>query len=971
MRNRFILAILLLCVTSFGALAQKGVIRGTVKGSDGDILSGATLVAQSGKYAIADADGAWMLQAKEGETVTVSFFGYDEQTFTVGKQAVYDIVLQQSAATMLDETVIIGYGKTTKREVTGSVASLKADDLDKGSFTTAAQMLQGKVAGLSVTNPNGGDPNASFEILLRGTNTLKAGQGPLIIIDGVADADIRNINFQEVESVDVLKDGSAAAIYGTRGSNGVLIITTKRAKAGTTVVEYDGQASVQTVAARAVPMTAEQFSNTILQYAPTKDKSLYGAQTDWFKEITRTPFSHKHSLAVSGGSPDFSHRTVLNIEQNQGLQKRNDSNKYLFKTNIHQKAVEGWLDLDYNLGYVKRSYVSANTSAFRQAFLHNPTEPVYDETNTLYGGYYTISEMDYFNPVAMLNEYTNNRETNYITANVRATLNVLAIPGLKWDNFLSYNTELYQSQKYYSRYYPSEVGKDGVAEVEAENSKDFQWESTIQYSKVIGPHSIQSVLGYTWQRSDYYNFYAGNYGFDTDFYKTNNLSMGKALKLGLADMGSYRSSSRYIAFFGRVMYNYEEKYLASVSLRRDGSTRFGKDHKWGWFPAVSLGWRVNQEEWMKGLHWLSDLKLRAGFGVTGNQDFSNYKSLLLMSSGAKFFYNGEWINSYAPGSNYNPHLGWERKNEFNVGLDFAFLDNRIGGTLDYYYRLTTDLLYDYNVPVPPYDYSTLFTNVGSISNTGVELTLFGSPVKMKDLEWNVNFTAAHNRNKLIKFKNKEFKSAEYKIGWISDPFTLNCQRMVEGESLGQFYAPVFDYIDPVTGREVMKDEIAGGVAEPRWTQIGTAYPYAQLGLGNSVRWKNFSVSCSLRASLGGKIFNSYRAMYENVRAIGLRNILASWLDDTSFTQDPTYSSKYIEDATYLKMDNLTVSYNIKPESKFVKTIRLYMTGQNLFCLTGYKGVDPEVSLSGLAPGIEGTSYYPRTRVFTIGANVTL
>ena len=971
MRNRVILAALLLCVTAFTSLAQKGAIRGSVKGSDGDILSGATLVAQSGKYAIADADGAWTLLAKEGETVTVSFFGYDEQTFTVGKQAVYDIVLQLSAATMLDETVIIGYGKTTKREVTGSVASLKADDLDKGSFTSAAQMLQGKVAGLTVTNPNGGDPNASYEILLRGTNTLKAGQGPLIIIDGVADADIRNINFQEVESVDVLKDGSAAAIYGTRGSNGVLIITTKRAKAGTTVVEYDGQASVQTVAARAVPMTAQQFKDAITNYAPAQAASIYEGDTDWFKEVTRTPFSHKHSLAVSGGSPDFSHRTVLNVEQNQGLQKRNDAQKYLFKTNIHQKAVEGWLDLDYNLGYVKRSYVSANTSVFYQAFLHNPTEPVYDSSNYNYGGYYTVNGMDYFNPVAMLNEYTNSRETNSISANVRATLNVLSIPGLKWDNFVSYNTELYQSQKYYSRYYPSQVGKNGVAEVGNDISSDFQWESTVQYSKVIGPHSLQAVAGYTWQRSDYFESYAGNYGFDTDFYGTNNLGIGTALKLGLADMGSYRSSSRYIAFFGRVMYNYNEKYLASISLRRDGSTRFGADHKWGWFPAASLGWRINQEEWMQGLHWLSDLKLRAGFGVTGNQDFSNYKSLMLMSSGSMFYYNGEWINSYAPASNSNPYLGWERKNEFNVGLDFAFLDNRIGGTIDYYYRLTTDLLYDYVVPVPPYDYNTLFTNLGSISNTGIELTLFGTPVKKKDLEWNVNFTAAHNKNKLIKFKNKEFKNAEYKIGSIGDPFNIKCQRLVEGESLGQFYAPIFDYIDPVTGREVLKDEIAGSVAEPRWTQIGTAYPFATLGLGNSVRWKNLSVSCSLRASLGGLVFNSYRAMYENTEDLGLKNILASWLNDTSFTQNPVYSSKYIENASYLKLDNLTVSYDIKPSTSLVKGIRVYLSGQNLLCLTGYKGVDPEVSLSGLAPGIEGTSYYPRTRVFTLGANVTL
>ena len=972
MKNKFLTIIILLCATVLPAWAQAGWIRGSVKGSDGDILSGATLVvSQSGKYAIADNHGAFALQAKEGETVTVSFFGYEEQTFTVGKQAVYDIVLKAASATMLDETVIIGYGKTTKREVTGSVASLKADDLDKGTFTNAAAMLQGKVAGLTVNNPNGGDPNASYEILLRGTNTLKAGQGPLIIIDGVADADIRNINFQEVESVDVLKDGSAAAIYGTRGSNGVLIITTKRAKAGTTLVEYDGQVSVQTVAARAVPMTAEQFRNAIQTYMPSQSASLYGYETDWFDEITRTPVSHKHSLAVSGGSPDFSHRTVLNVEQNQGLQKRNDASKYLFRTNIHQKAVEGWLDLDYNLGYIKRSYVSANTSAFRQAFLHNPTEPVYDETNLRYGGYYTIEEMDYYNPVAMLNEYSNERETNYVTANVRATLNVLAVPGLKWDNFVSYNTELYQSQKYYTRYYPSQIGKDGVAEVSSENSRDFQWESTLQYSKVFGPHSVQGVLGYTWQRSDYFEYYAGNSGFDTDFYRNNNLGIGTALKLGQADMGSSRSSSRYIAFFGRVMYNYDEKYLASVSLRRDGSTRFGKDHKWGWFPAASLGWRISQEEWMKDLSWLSDLKLRAGFGVTGNQDFSNYKSLMLMKSSTMFYYNGQWINSYGPASNENPNLGWERKNEFNVGVDFAFLNNRIGGTIDYYYRLTTDLLYDYTVPVPPYDYDSIFTNVGSIRNTGVELTLFGTPVKKKDLEWTVNLTAAANRNKLIKFKNEEFKGAEYKVGWIATPVGVYCQRLVEGESLGQFYAPVFDYVDPVTGRDVLKDEIAGKVTEPRWSKIGTAYPFATLGLGNTLRWKNLSVSCSLRAGLGGKIFNTYRATYENINYIGLRNIMASWLNDTTFTGGVVYSSKYIEDATYLKLDNLTVSYDFKPSASLVKGIRLYLTGQNLLCLTRYSGVDPEVSLSGLTPGIEGTSYYPRTRVFTLGANITL
>ena len=333
--RKFIL-VLVACAAALAANAQTKTVTGKVSGSDGEILTGATLVTASGSYALTDIDGSFSIGAKDGEAVVVSYLGYDDYTFNAAGQQNLAVVLPLSANTVLDEAVAIGYGKTTKKEVTGSVVSLKADDFDKGSFTSPAGMLQGKVAGLTVTNPDGGDPNASFEIMLRGTNTLVAGQGPLIIIDGVAGADMRTINFQEVESIDVLKDGSAAAIYGTRGTNGVIIITTKRAKSGTTSVEYDGQVSVQTVAARATPLNAQQYTDVINEFRPTASGSLYGADTDWFEAITRTPVSHKHSLAIAGGSEKFSHRTVLNVEQNQGLQKGNDSEKYLLKTNLHQ-----------------------------------------------------------------------------------------------------------------------------------------------------------------------------------------------------------------------------------------------------------------------------------------------------------------------------------------------------------------------------------------------------------------------------------------------------------------------------------------------------------------------------------------------------------------------------------------------------------------------------------------------------------
>ncbi|WP_289731046.1 TonB-dependent receptor [uncultured Alistipes sp.] len=962
-------------LTALPLAAQNRTVTGTVTDArSGEPLVGVTVTIQGTTLgATTGLDGVYTLQFPAdlagGGILHFNYLGYNPIQETIGSRTAVDVQLAEEARS-LDAVVVIGYGTATKKELTGSVASLGSDDMNTGSFTSAAGLLQGKVAGLTVTNPSGGDPAASFEIMLRGTNTLAAGQGPLVIIDGVVGADIRNINFQEVENIDVLKDGSAAAIYGTRGTNGVVIITTKRASKGSTSLEYDGQVSVQTVLNRAKPMSAREFEHTINNYAPSNAGSLYGYDTDWFDEITRTPISHKHSVALSGGSEKFSHRTILNVEQNQGLQRRNTANKYMFKTNIRQSVLDGWLDLDYNAFYTRRDAQPANYDAFRQAFFHNPTEPVYDPANKEAGGYSRIVGMDYFNPVAMVSERTENNTSDDFGANVRASLNILPVKGLKWDNFFAYNMQRYESRSYSTRYYPSLIGTDGRASIYNSYSNDIQWESTLNYIRTFGKHNLQALLGYTYQWG--MNQYAemANEGFDNDLFGTNNIGAGSALQQGTASMGSHKEANKYIAFFGRVMYNYDDRYLVSASLRRDGSSRFGTDHKWGWFPAVSVGWRLSNESFLRDAEWLDELKIRAGYGVTGNQDFDNYRSLLLMRAKGYFYNNGKWQSTYSPKSNANPGLGWEKKAEWNVGIDFSFFRGRLSGAVDYYSRRTTDLLYEYDVPVPPYDYNVYFTNVGEVRNQGVEVTLSGIPVVTRDFRWTTTLTLAHNTNKLVKFTNEEFKNQEYKIGWLNTPVGVYCQRLIEGQSLGAFYGPVWEGVDPETGKDILKNSIAGSVAESKWEYLGSAYPDVTLGWSNNFTYRNWELGFTLRASVGGKVFNNMRAEFENINGIGLRNIMASWLDDPTFTGQVTYSSKYLEDASYLKLDNISLGYSIpfKPTSK-IKRLKLYFAAQNLFCLTGYSGVDPEVSLMGLTPGIESPRYYPRTREFTFGMNL--
>lgn len=545
------------------AIAQS-MVSGTVVDGQNEPVIGASVMVKGTTSGVATGiDGDFSIAAKPSDVLKVSAVGYKTAEVKVEGTAPIRITLEESSE-VLDEVVVIGYGTSTKKELTGSVASMKKEELNPGTFPNAMGMLQGKVAGLQIVNPSGADPTAKYEILLRGTNTLAAGQGPLVIIDGVAGADIRNINPQDIESIDVLKDGSAAAIYGTRGTNGVIIVTTRRAREGRAEVTYEGQFTVGKVTRRAVPLTASEFNYVIDTYRPELSGSKYGADTDWFDEITRTPISHKHTLSLSGGTEKFSHFTSLNYEKAEGVQRGNDFEKIAGRTNIRQSLLEGWVDVDVNLFITHRKYNPSNTSAFQQAFIHNPTEPVYDPSNSTSGGYYRIEAMEYYNPVAMINERTSTTVNDNFGGNARVTLNIKPVKGLKWDAFLALSRESNESKTYSTHYYPSIIGTDGSAEISNYKNNDTQFETTLNYIRSFGPHSLQALLGYTYQKGTENSAGMSNVGFDFDDTETNDIGSGTGLLNGKAGLSSYKESHTYIGFFGRVLYNHALRIMRNA-----------------------------------------------------------------------------------------------------------------------------------------------------------------------------------------------------------------------------------------------------------------------------------------------------------------------------------------------------------------------------------------------------------------------
>ena len=984
MKNKTFLLVLFAALFSVSMQAQ---ITGTVLEATTDFPAIGASVIEVGTTngVITDFDGNFVLNVAPGTQIQISYVGFKTMTLEAKDGMV---VLLEEDTQVLQEVVAIGYGSQTKKEITGSVSSVKAEDFNQGVAANPMGLIQGKVAGLTIMKNGGDDPaQNNYQVQLRGVGSLSGSASPLYVIDGVPGGDLSSVLPSDIESIDVLKDGSAAAIYGTRANAGVILITTKRgSKDGKFHAEYNGSVNTAVMADAPRVLTAQEYRDYMVASGRGTDM---GASTDWMKEITRTPVSHTHNVSISGGTENFNFRASAGYRGLQGMVINSDFQEINARFAANQKTLNKRLELAYDFSYTSIEKAWANYDNLNQAIRANPTMPVRSDEARFakYGGYYESDNFYSWNPVSDIEQTTNDAKNQVIMGSVRATLNI--IDGLKFSTFYSIQNNHDWNGKYQKSTLRSVEGKGGVANQSYGAYTQQVVENTLNYINEWNGHAFQAMLGQSYQTGLSQGFNAYNSDFPLDDLLYNNLGMGEGKKEGAdtyANMGSYKYKDKLASFFARVMWNYDQRYFLNASVRLEGSSKFGPKAnpilgQWGLFPSISGSWNIKGEDFMSDVEQLNELKLRIGYGVTGNMPGDHYLYLMKVAPGGDYlFSNGEFIQPWGPASNVNENLRWEEKHEYNLGIDFAAFKSRFSGSLDAYFRNTTDLLYEYSVPMPPYPFGSIWDNYGQIHNYGLELLLNGNLMETKDFKWDLGFNASWNNNKIVRITGDKYgeEGVETYVnaGFVGgDGLTgVYTMRLAEGQPIGNFYGFKSAGLDADGNMWYYKKDgsLTKAPKEDDKTYIGNAQPYLNFGLNTTLRYKEFDFALNFRGQIGGTYFNETRFFYEQTR--GVENCLLSAWNAKDGTGAPYFtrvmSDYYLEDATYLKLNDLTIGYTPKLSeefSKWVSYIRVYFTAQNVFTITGYKGHDPaSVNMSGLTPGYDGRSYYPTQRTFNLG-----
>lgn len=959
----FFVSLSLFCVT-LEAQGQTKKVTGTVTTTTGEVLIGVTVGVEGTTNAtMTDLDGDFELSVQATDkNLSVTFIGMKKKTVPIGSGQNLRIELEEDAV-YLEEVVAVGYGNMQKKDLSGSISNITDKDFNRGIVNSPEKLIAGKVAGLVITSP-GGDPTQTSSIRLRGTTSLVGGNTPLIVIDGVPGGAFNSISPQDIESISVLKDASAAAIYGARSANGIIMITTKKGQSGRTSIAYDGYFGFENIANNLDMVSADEWR----AYNEEHNLGLkdYGSSTEWHKEPYRTGYSQNHNISIMGGTDNSSYRASVNFLDQTGTVKTNKLQRLNASFALDQYALDKKLRVQLNAnGTIEDFRNVPTTDVFAYSYNLNPTMPVYNDD----GSYFEIDGMANYNPVAMLNQMKRENKRNIFNGRMQIDYRFL-------DMFTAALNGSYSRASLLTGYHESKYSRaaedikpfGGLANRSNTTNDSRLFESTLTFDHTFGKnHKVNVVGGYSYQDFTNEYFFAQNRGFVTDLFGYNNLGAGNKLQPG--DVSSNKNSNKLISFYGRANYSMDGKYIATVTVRRDGSSKFGANNKWGTFPSASIAWRMSQEEFLKGSDFVDDLKLRVSYGITGNEAISSYNSVALYGTSGYYYVDGNYYTAYGPSQNNNPNLKWEETAQLDLGVDYYFLRGRLRGSVDYYNKQTSNLLYTYPVPSPPYQYGTMMANVGKMENKGFEFSVEGTIIDNKDWKWDAGINFATNKSKIKSLSNDEFqRDVVYTGEWSLGGLQETTQILKPGYALGTFYGA--KYIGQDENGIFQYDPGEDGVykyADDRQV-IGCAQPDFTMNLTNTISYKSLSLSFMLRGVFGNDVVNSTRLYLDDINRIKTANVLRTAFDKAA--QDLVYSSYYVEDGSFVRLEYLTLSYDFKLKTNKIKTLRLSATANNLFLITSYSGIDPEVSADGVVFGIDARNYYPKTRSFSLGLNLS-
>jgi len=979
--SRVCLHSLWMLLLSLVAFSQNKVITGRVTDAQGNSpLPGVTVQIQgTSKGTQTGVDGTYKLEAPQGATTLVfTFVGYKKLEQPINASGTTNVTLAADV-TALKDVVVVGYGTQKKTEVTSAITSVTAEDFRQSGARNAMDLVQGKVAGLQITRTGGSNPNTGPAIQLRSATTLTGSQSPLIVVDGIPGGNLDLLQQDDIESISVLKDGSAAAIYGTQANGGVVLVTTKRGKSGAARVDYNTYFRKEYVQRQPKFLTPDQYAAKIASgEIQTEDK---GHRTD-FPDllINHDNLTQYHNLAFSGGNDNSTYRASVYYSNLEGVLKENARQQYGGRLSITSKGLDNRLTGQFNLATnFNKANLLTDGGNLVGYYTFQPTYSPYNPDGSFY------FEQTSTNELARLSQQSYMRQQQVTSADGKVSLDL--IKGMKASIFGSVIRDSYTDGGYAER--ASEVSIEnyqgqGFAEQNSELKIKYAIEPTLEYNFTVNKHNITAIGGYSYRYEVNQGFNANNYGFQNDVFRENNLNAGSQLVLGKAGLGSYKNDNKLIAFFGRVNYVFNDKYMATAIFRREGSSKFGANHKWGNFPALSAGWNIDKEAFMSDVKLFNQLKLRAGYGVTGNSGFDNYASLVTLGTGGNYINpDGVWRQTYGPNRNPNPDLRWEKKAEWDVGVDFGILSNRITGSIDYFNRKTTDLLFNYRSQLPPFVQQNIYTNVGSFQSNGFELTVNATTLQKKNFRWQTDLTFSTATNKLSSFSNDVYKANYLETGDIGGYGALgNALRVTEGGKLGNFYGKRFaGFTDDGKWRFYKRDGTTGPADEISREQdfqvIGNAIPKYYASMTNTFNYKNWDLRIFLRGKFGYDVLNTMEMLYGNKQALPSNVLQSTFTKHAKLNDSFQYSDYYIENGSYVKLDEVTIGYNVPFKNKYIQRMRVYFTGGNLATITGYSGNDPDfIKDSGLNPGIDALNNsddrtpYLSTRSFMFGLNVS-